>query len=284
MKRVFYFVTVLCAMWPWMASAQTPCSSAGESPQPDEKCKTDLEHIAPVEFHFPVEEAPEAKGEKAQEPEKKSPETPSVRKVPETCTYSAYAWDTRKGRAVDGFRVHKPYGEVTDDERDPNAPECTICQEDQVVIAPRELGINHADIRVCHVFAPQVRQALSDIAASGDFDIEKLEGYRPGRTRGKIDKNGLRTQWSQHSFGTALDINAHRNAIYSNCPGALTSQAAEVSGCRRGIGGDWNPQKYPRTSIVKDGVVYRAMTRFWKWGGEISGQTKDVMHFSVTGY
>ena len=29
---------------------------------------------------------------------------------------------------------------------------------------------------------------------------------------------------------------------------------------------------------------YREMTKFWKWGGEIEGSTKDIMHFSVTGY
>ena len=206
------------------------------------------------------------------------------RQSPQTCTYDAYAWDTRKKRSTDHFHVEKPYNEVTDDERDPNAPECTICSEDQVFIDPKEFGVKLGKIRICHAFAPQIRKALTAIAQSGEFDIIQLEGYRPGRTRGKIDDNGLRTQWSQHSFGTALDINANRNAIYSNCPHKAVNSAKDLDGCKKGIGGAWQPEKQPRVSIVKDGIVYREMTAFWKWGGEIDGNTKDIMHFSVTGY
>lgn len=204
--------------------------------------------------------------------------------LPETCTYSAYAWDTRKKRSTEHFTVSKPYAEVTDDERDPLVPLCTICREDQVVINPRDFGISHAEVRICHVYAQRVKNALEAIAQSGQFEIEKLEGYRPGKTRGKIDKNGLRTQWSQHSYGTAIDINAHKNAIYTQCPSPLSHQASEVKSCKKGIGGAWEPEKYPRLSIIKDGIVYQQMTQFWKWGGEIEGTTKDIMHFSVTGY
>lgn len=173
---------------------------------------------------------------------------------------------------------------MTAQERDPNAPECTICREDQVEIDPKNFGVSHAPIKICHIYAEQVKNALTQIAQSGHFDIEKLEGYRPGKTRGKIDENGLRTQWSQHSFGTAIDINAHKNAIYSQCPDKLTAKSDEVKSCKKGIGGAWQPEKYPRLSIVKDGIVYQQMTQFWKWGGEIDGKTKDIMHFSITGY
>ena len=151
-------------------------------------------------------------------------------------------------------------------------------------IEPKRFGVSHGTIKICHVYVDQVQDALKTIAESGQFEIEKLEGYRPGKTRGKIDENGLRTQWSQHSFGTAIDINAHRNAIYTQCPQPLTHKTDEVKKCKKGIGGAWQPEKYPRLSIIKDGIVYRAMTPFWKWGGEIAGQTKDIMHFSITGY
>lgn len=200
------------------------------------------------------------------------------------CTYNAYAWDTRKKRSTGRFHVEKPYSEVTEDERDPNAPECTICIEDQVIIDPKSFGVNLDPIRICHSFADKVRQALANIARSGEFDIVQLEGYRPGRTRGDVDKYGLRTRWSQHSFGSAIDINANRNAIYSNCTKKIVGHASDVKGCKKGIGGAYNPEKQPRVSIVKEGVVYREMTKFWKWGGEIDGSTKDIMHFSVTGY
>lgn len=204
--------------------------------------------------------------------------------MPQTCTYSAYAWDTRKKRSTQHFTISKPYHEVTDEERDPHVPACTVCREDQVSIDPKALGISHDSIMICHVYAEQVQKALQQIADSGQFDIEKLEGYRPGKTRGKIDENGLRTQWSQHSFGTAIDINAHKNAIYSHCPNKLTAKAEEVKSCKKGIGGAWQPEKHPRLSITKDNIVYQAMTKFWKWGGEIDGTTKDIMHFSITGY
>ena len=210
--------------------------------------------------------------------------TTENRVLPKTCTYSAYAWDTRKKRSTDHFRVEKLYSEVTDDERDPNVPECTICIEDQTQIDPHDFGVSLSPIRICHVYADQVKAALSEIAASGEFDIIQLEGYRPGRTRGKIDANGLRTQWSQHSYGTAIDINANKNAIYSNCTNKIVNSADDVKTCKKGIGGAYQPEKQPRVSIVKDGVVYKKMTKFWKWGGEIEGSTKDIMHFSITGY
>ncbi|MCL2325753.1 MAG: M15 family metallopeptidase [Proteobacteria bacterium] len=203
---------------------------------------------------------------------------------PVTCTYTAYAWDTRAKRSTNHFRVSKPYAEVTDDERDPNDPRCTICSEDQRQIDLSALGISHSPIRICHVYAGQVTEALRQIVASGEFDIEKLEGYRPGRTRGPVDAQGLRTLWSNHSFGSAIDINAHHNAIYTTCPGKIVNSAKDVKGCKKGIGGEYHPEKKPRLSIVKDGTVYRAMTSFWRWGGEIDGSTKDIMHFSITGY
>lgn len=271
------------------ALAQTPCpSSEGEvKPQPSENCKPTFVETAPVKFVFPDDEKREDKN-KIQDSkytgEENYKETKNDRILPETCHYTAYAWDTKKGRSTNHFKVSKTYAEVTDSERDPNVPACSVCLEDQVAVDTSAFGLKTGKIYVCHVYAERVKQALSEIAASGEFDIEKLEGYRPGKTRGPVDSEGLRTVWSQHSFGTAIDINAHRNAIYTKCPDKVKNSAKDVKTCKRGIGGDYQPEKYPRVSIVKDGVVYRIMTRFWKWGGEIDGQTKDIMHFSVTGY
>ena len=272
------------------AYAEEPCpSEAPEAPKPadpNEKCKPDLTNNAPLMFVFPEDDKKaEPKDSPAKDKADKAPEAAqNTRIMPETCTYKAYAWDTKKKRSTDHFTVSKPYHEVTDDERDPNAPMCTICSEDQVIIDPAEFGVKADTIRICYAFAPQVRAALEAIAKSGEFDIEKLEGYRPGKTRGKIDSKGLRTEWSNHSFGAAIDINANHNAIYSNCTEKIVGHASDVSTCKKGIGGAYQPEKQPRVSITKGGVVYREMTKFWKWGGEIEGTTKDIMHFSITGY
>ena len=289
MKRAACMLGLLMLFAP-LAWAEEPCpSEAPEAPKPadpNEKCKPDLTNTAPVLFVFPEDDKKAApKDDSKDKAADKAPETAQdARKAPETCTYKAYAWDTKKKRSTDHFTVSKPYREVTDDERDPNAPMCTICSEDQVTINPAEFGVKADTIRICYAFAPQVRAALEAIAKSGEFDIEKLEGYRPGKTRGKIDSNGLRTEWSNHSFGAAIDINAHRNAIYSNCTEKIVGHASDVSTCKKGIGGAYMPEKQPRVSITKDGIVYREMTKFWKWGGEIEGSTKDIMHFSITGY
>ncbi|MBQ8036582.1 MAG: M15 family metallopeptidase [Proteobacteria bacterium] len=298
MRRVAWMIGLMM-MVSGLAFAQEPCPSEAPEIQkpadPNEKCRPDLTNDAPVLFVFPEDDKKPAEDAGRKPAEDRNPDgakqvrasqTPAdaVRKLPETCTYKAYAWDTKKKRSTDHFTVSKPYRDVTDDERDPNAPQCTICSEDQVTIDPAEFGVKADVIRICHVYAPQVRQALEAIAKSGAFDIEKLEGYRPGRTRGKIDKNGLRTEWSNHSFGAAIDINAHRNAIYSSCPDKIVGHASDVKNCKKGIGGAYMPEKQPRVSITRDSVVYREMTKFWKWGGEIEGTTKDIMHFSITGY
>ena len=289
MKKTFIFTLLLfCFALPAFAQAPCPNDKGDAKPvDPNEKCKTKLGDTDPVLFVFPDDK----KANDDKKPEEKPvanptvpPKANSARQAPTTCTYSAYAWDTKKKRSTDHFDVSKSYAEVTDEERDPNAPQCTICREDQVVIDPHEFGVSADTIRICHLYADQVKNALIAIHKSGEFDIEKLEGYRPGKTRGAVDKNGLRTQWSQHSFGTAIDINAHKNAIYSNCTTPINNSAQDVKSCKKGIGGAYNPEKQPRVSIVKGGVVYREMTKFWKWGGEIEGSTKDIMHFSVTGY
>ena len=284
---VFLFASIVVTS----ALADEPCPTSAAQPNPAvrEGCKPDLSKPAPVRFEFPKDDAkpdaakPSDDKADAAKPDAAKP-APAARVTPQTCTYSAYAWDTRRGRSTDHFRVSKPYSEVTDDERDPNVPDCTICTEDQVTIDTSEFGLKAGKIRVCHVYAEQVRNAFREIVKAGDFDIEKLDGYRPGKTRGPVDANGLRTVWSQHSFGTAIDINAHRNAMYNRCPNPVRNSADDVKTCKRSMGGDYNPQKYPRLAIVKDGTVYRAMTKFWKWGGEIEGDLKDIMHFSVTGY
>jgi hypothetical protein len=218
-----------------------------------------------------------------------SAQTPEVEPTesaerPTTCTYETYEWSTELRRAVNRREVAHPYSEVTADERAPDDPRCTVCREDQVRIDPSPLGIEGVSaVWVCHAHAPAVEAALRAIAESGEFDIVELTGYRVGRTRGRV-VDGLRTEWSNHSFGTAIDINAEHNGLYNDCNvGEVTPET--ISRCRLSVGGRWDPERRPRRSITRGGVVYRAFTEIagWRWGGELTGSMRDLMHFSLTG-
>ena len=97
-----------------------------------------------------------------------------------------------------------------------------------------------------------------------------------GRTRGKPDAKGLRTHFSNHSFGTAIDLNAGLNGMYSNC-----EEFGEA--CRLIRGGLWLPH-IPGT-LTADSIAVRALQAIgWKLGGQIAGRQKDFMHFSPSGY
>lgn len=201
------------------------------------------------------------------------------------CTYRAKVWDVRQRRAVADMAVDKSYAEVTAEERDPSEPRCTLCEQDQVVIDPATLGIVGVDsISICWVYADRLRAALMEIHGSGEFELRTVRGYRPGRTRGPI-VNGRRTLFSNHSFGTAVDINAEHNGLYVRCDITTTTEANALQRCRLKHGGPWDPGGNPRTTILRNGVVVRAMSGHlgWRWGGELPGRMKDFMHFSVTG-
>lgn len=186
-----------------------------------------------------------------------------------TCTYSTWTWDTRTKQSVNRQRVTKPYHQVTAEERAPQT-NCTVCEEDQEAIQIEGYPL----IYICKDYAEGVRRALNTIRASG-FMIRNLEGYRVGRSKGPVDANGLRTQFSNHSFGTAIDINAEINGLYTEC-------FAFGPQCQLLRGGPWSPGQ-PGT-ITNDSVVYRAFRQTgWKWGGELVGRQKDFMHFSLLG-
>lgn len=205
-------------------------------------------------------------------------------KVP-MCTYNMSAWNTKTKTTTEKTRIEKPYAEITGDEISPENPKCTLCEQDQVSVSPSKLGIKGVDgFKVCREYAPQIEEALKEIAASPAFKFVEITGYRPGRTRGKV-VDGLRTELSNHSYGTAIDINADYNGLYNKCDIPEVTLEA-IAGCTLGVGGEWNPKTHPKQSVVKGGPVYDAFTKTvgWKWGGEISGGTRDLMHFSITGY
>lgn len=212
--------------------------------------------------------------------------TGTKREAPKTCTYSTYSWHVKKRRAVRHKRVEKPYGEVTDAERDPMGSECTVCKEDQIEVKVKGIP----SVTVCWVFETKVRKALKQIRVGKEFRIEQIEGYRVGKTRGPVAR-GVRTVFSNHSYGTAIDINRNDNGLYNPCKVSaetLVSDPKRIKRCRRRVGGRWDPDKNPKTTITmaekSPGFhVYKAFNSFWSWGGELEGRLKDFMHFSLDG-
>lgn len=127
---------------------------------------------------------------------------------------------------------------------------------------------------VCRHVASEVEDALLRALEAG-FPISDVVGYRVGRTKGRLDAQGLRTQHSNHSFGLALDVNARLNGLYDRC-------SKFSSACRLIRGGEWRPDR--RGGISPDSALYRELTQIgWRWGGELAGRQKDFMHFSQSG-
>jgi hypothetical protein len=204
--------------------------------------------------------------------------------MPEFCTYSTYQWSVTEKKAVHRRKVRKKYSKLTTVEKAPDydVSGCTVCREDQVDVAVEGLPT----VRVCLYYAPKLREALELLAASKNFKVEKLVGYRVGQTRGRV-VDGKRTGFSNHSYGTAIDINSASNGLYRRCDlkGVVPNTAEDIKQCKKGIGGIWNPAANPLTTITPESPAYKLFTSVvgWKWGGEIEGRLKDFMHFSSDG-
>lgn len=215
----------------------------------------------------------------AEDPAEQGPPNPD-----RVCTYDMYNWSVDEGRSVNHRHVETTVGELADDEIDPNDPRCTVCSEDQVRINPADHGWPSVDsFEVCVHYEAAVIEALEAIAETGDFEIREVTGYRSGRTRGRVE-NGMRMEMSNHAYGTAIDINARYNGLYGSCYGEVTPDS--IDDCSLRVGGEWDPDSRPDLTITRDSSVYELFTGLvgWRWGGEIDGSTKDMMHFSLDGY
>lgn len=187
-----------------------------------------------------------------------------------TCSYRTFSWDTKTRTAVDPVTVIKPYTELTESEID-RFTGCSVCEQDQ-----REISIPPlAPFKVCRLLATRLEHVLRKLIEQG-YPIRKIIGYRVGKTRGDADGRGLRTRFSNHSYGIAIDINPDNNGLYDNCP-------AFAPDCRLIRGGHWNPER-PESLRADDEIVSELEAIGLKWGGEIAGRQKDFMHFSPTGY
>lgn len=194
----------------------------------------------------------------------------SVSIADEQCTYSYYKWNARAQLASDLLHVSKPYAELKSYEVDAMTG-CSLCSEDQV-----EIDLPHLKpFRVCKFVAADIDRILRELIEQGE-QIKTVVGYRVGMTRGEMDNKGYRTQFSNHSFGIALDINEAHNGLYDNCI-AFNSQ------CRLVQGGVWKPSH--RLSLTANAEIVRRFNEVgFLWGGDIMGKQKDFMHFSPTGY
>lgn len=148
---------------------------------------------------------------------------------------------------------------------------CSICLQDQVEV----ILDNGIKFLTCYKIAKNLKRVLND-ALSRNFFIQKVVSYRPQMSRGKTDQNGNRTIFSNHSFGSAVDINPSHNGLYDNCIKWNPS-------CRLRMGGRWNPE-FDLLSIKRNDSLVKDMSKIGlKWGGELVGRQKDFMHFSLHG-
>lgn len=199
-----------------------------------------------------------------------APSRAGERPRPDTCTYEVQVWNitTRSSGAV--RKVEHAYDALAAAESD-EATGCTVCSEDQV-----ELSLPpFQPFSVCRRLAPRVQAVISGLVSRG-AQVRTIRGYQVIRSRGPADGNGDRTEFSNQSFGTAIDIDPEQNGLYENC----TTFGPQ---CRLLRGGPWRPGA--PGSLTPDGDVVRSFKAAgFRWGGEIAGQQKDFMHFSLTGY
>lgn len=113
-----------------------------------------------------------------------------------------------------------------------------------------------ARIRPVHVYDGSDAKSMTDNNTSA-FNCRRVTGG---------------TSWSEHSYGTAIDINPRQNP-YVNGSVVLPEN-----------GRPWVERRPPeRGMIVPDSIVTRAFQAIgWKWGGDYRS-LKDYQHFSASG-
>ncbi|MES2526191.1 MAG: M15 family metallopeptidase [Bdellovibrionota bacterium] len=180
------------------------------------------------------------------------------------CHYDYTVWNTRTRSSEGPFRVQKWKAELSQEEKGPLG--CTICEEDQ-----REVFISSVKVKICKQLASKIPDILSGT------QIKNLVGYRTSKSRGPVDSRGLRTQFSNHAYGIAIDVNENSNGLYNNC---LTWGPQ----CALSKGGAYRPGLDPLSLTANSPTVLSFKREGFKWGGEIESVQKDFMHFSPDGF
>lgn len=161
---------------------------------------------------------------------------------------------------------------------------CPVPREDLVFIRLRHWGyedqvqdgelVVHRDVAgdIVEIFEElfQARFPIEKIWLVDEYSGDDLESMQDNNTsafncRWKVPKPGV---FSQHAFGTAVDINPLVNPYHS--PKLILPKGGEKY-IDRSI--------QAKGMIVKGDVVYRAFTRRgWAWGGDWK-RKKDYQHF-----
>jgi hypothetical protein len=185
------------------------------------------------------------------------------------CHYQTWEWDTINQKSVGHRQVSKQKSQMTSEEKG-KVPGCSVCEEDQAELRIKGLPV----IKICRIFHDKIRRAIDEARAQG-FPIRSVIGYRVGKSKGAIDSRGMRTEFSNHSYGTAIDFNAEKNGLYENC---FIFNAK----CKLIRGGNYRPGE--PAAITPESGIYQSMREAgFRWGGEIQGKQKDFMHFSLDG-
>jgi hypothetical protein len=125
-------------------------------------------------------------------------------------------------------KIQHAYENLTASEIDETTG-CTVCSEDQATIDLPPLPAFSA----CSKLAPQIRSFMSHLIRKGAA-IQTIVGYHVIKSHGPVNGNGDRTGFSNHSYGTAIDINPEQNGLYDNC-------LAFGPECRLARGGERKP-------------------------------------------
>lgn len=187
----------------------------------------------------------------------------------DTCTYETWDWDVVQKKAINLKKIAKSKSELTPEEKG-QTPGCSVCQEDQI-----EMQIDRIPkFKVCKIIKEKIEDAINKTLKS-NFPVTSVVGYRVGKTKGPLNSSGQRTQFSNHSYGMAVDFNSDKNGLYDFCMNFNP-------GCKLIRGGPYN--RGNSGTITTDSAIYKNMTAHgFKWGGEINGKQKDFMHFSLSG-
>lgn len=186
----------------------------------------------------------------------------------ELCQYNYTVWNTRFQKAEGPFRISKPRSALTKTEAGSSG--CSVCESDQVLV---KLS-NHIEVKLCKTQAHKIKNVLEKFLQSGGV-IKTLTGYRPSISKGTVDSRGLRTEFSRHAYGMAIDINEDHNGLYDHCIEWGPS-------CRLIKGGKYSSEN--PLSIRADSQIVRLFREEGlEWGGKIHGFQKDFMHFSPDG-
>jgi hypothetical protein len=185
------------------------------------------------------------------------------------CHYSYTIWNANLKKSFGPIHVHKQKSELLKNEIGPM--NCSVCEEDQVDVILK----NKLRVKVCKHLKIQFEKSFNEIS-SKNFEIQSIKGYRPSLSKGKLNDKGERDEFSNHAFGVAVDINEDFNGLYDHC---LTW----TPNCKLRKGGAYNPAQ-PLSIMPNSQIVNIFKSNGFLWGGEIKGNQKDFMHFSLTGY